>query len=83
LDRRSGCIGALPRGCRHRDTPRRRLIFAATSTPAGVPERDALPALKDDLDEKHTKHIEIDAPSIDRGTSPATSWKSSLLKVAR
>jgi len=40
------------------------LILAATITPASAPERDALPVLKDDLDEQH---IKIDALYIDRG----------------
>jgi hypothetical protein len=40
------------------------LILAATITPASVPERDALPVLKDDLDEQN---IEISALYIDRG----------------
>ncbi len=40
------------------------LILAATITPASVPERDALPVLKDDLDEQQ---IEIGALYIDRG----------------
>lgn len=39
------------------------LILAATITPASVPERDALPMLKDDLDEQQ---IEIGALYIDR-----------------
>lgn len=40
------------------------LILAAAVTPASVPERDALPVLKDDLDEQH---VEIGALYIDRG----------------
>jgi hypothetical protein len=40
------------------------LIVAAAITPANAPERDALPLLKDDLDEQH---IEIAALYIDRG----------------
>ena len=40
------------------------LILAATITPANVPERDALPVLKDDLDEQQ---IEIGTLYIDRG----------------
>jgi hypothetical protein len=40
------------------------LILAATITPASVPERDALPVLKDDLDEQK---VEIGTLYIDRG----------------
>lgn len=40
------------------------LIVAAAITPANVPERDALPVLKDDLDHQH---VTIAALYIDRG----------------
>lgn len=41
-----------------------RLIIAAAITPANVPERDALPLLKDDIDEQH---VDIESLYIDRG----------------